>query len=479
MRADFNKVFINNQWVPVSKTQKVRSPYDGKELGEVGVADKKLMSEAITVAQRAFQEMKDLPVYKIAVGLAKMRDYFSENFEEVARDLSEESGKPITIARAEVHRALHTFEDGIEECKRLYGETFSLDRRPWGENREATVKRFPIGVIAAITPFNFPLNLVAHKIVPAIASKNTVVVRPATQTPFCSLHIAKAYENSGLPKGGLNVLVSDYEAADLLSEDVRIKMVSFTGSAKVGWKIKVHSASSGQHAKIALELGGNAAVIVHEDVENLEKAATAVATGGFSNAGQSCISAQRIFVHKKVYDKFTHLLKEKVEALVVGNPREDATQVSSLINTQEADRVEEWLKEAKATGARFLTGGKREGNVIWPTIVVDTTPDMKINCMEVFGPVVSLIPYDHIEKVLQEVNNSEFGLQAGIFTQNINLVHKSYQILEVGGLVINDVPTYRIDHMPYGGVKMSGVGREGVRFAMMEMTEPKLLVITY
>ncbi len=475
MKANFDKVFINNQWVTTSKKVKVLSPYDEKEMGEVGVADKNLMEEAITSADRAFAQMRHLPTYKIADGLTKMRDYFVENFEEVSRDLSEEAGKPITIARAEVNRALHTFEDGIEECKRMYGETFTLDRRPWGENREATVQRFPLGVIAAISPFNFPLNLVAHKIVPALASKNTVVVRPATQTPFCALHIAAAYEKSGLPAGGLNVLVSDYQAADLLSEDSRIKMVSFTGSASVGWKIKEKAAKK----KVALELGGNAAVVVHEDAANLEKAAAAVANGGFSNAGQSCISAQRIFVHKSVYEAFLKLLKEKVEAMVVGNPREDKTQVSSLISKKEADRVEEWLKEAKEAGAIFVTGGKREGNVMWPTIVTHTKPDMKINCMEVFGPVVTVVPYEDFDIVLKEINASEFGLQVGVFTQNINLIHTAYQELEVGGLIINDVPTYRIDHMPYGGIKMSGVGREGVRYAMEEMTEPKLLVTTY
>jgi len=475
MRSDFTKVFINNDWVKTPKVHDVRSPYDDELIGKVGIADVDLMKQAIDVADKAFTEMKNLPVYKIADGLAKMRQYFVENSEEIASDLSDEAGKPITIAKAEVNRALHTFEDGIEECKRMYGEVLPLDRRPWGENREGIIERFPIGVIAGISPFNFPLNLAVHKVVPALASKNTIVLRPATQTPFSSLHIAKAYEQSGLPTGGLNVVPSDYEAADLLSTDVKIKMVSFTGSASVGWNIKQKAANK----KVALELGGNAAVIIHEDVQDLEKAATAVANAGFANAGQSCISAQRIFVHNTKYSQFLKLLKEKVEALVVGDPRHEKTQVASLINSKEADRIMAWIEEAKKQGAKVVTGGMRKGNVIMPTILTNTTSEMKVNCMEIFGPLVTVIPYENFDEVLQEVNNSEFGLQGGIFTQNINLIHKAYKELEVGGLIINDVPTWRIDHMPYGGVKQSGVGREGVRFAMQEMTEPKLLVITY
>jgi acyl-CoA reductase-like NAD-dependent aldehyde dehydrogenase len=475
MKSEFTKVFIHNQWVETQTTIEVRSPYDDQLIGKVGIADISLMSQAISSAHAAFTEMKNLPVYKIADGLSKMKQYFEDNLEEVAKDLSEEAGKPITVAKAEVQRAIHTFEDGVEECKRMYGETFSLDRRPWGENRTAQVERFPLGVIAAIAPFNFPLNLVAHKVVPALASKNTVVVRPATQTPFSSLHIAKAYEQSGLPAGGLNVLPSDYAAADILATDEKVKMVSFTGSVKVGWDIKKKAATK----KVALELGGNAAVIVHEDTKDLEKAATAIATGGFVNAGQSCISAQRIFVHSSLYDRFLTQLKNKVETMIIGNPRDAKTQVASLINAKEADRVMEWIAEATKAGAIVLTGGKREGNVVYPTILTNTTADMKVNCMEVFGPVVTVVPYEDVDLVLKEVNNSAFGLQAGIFTQNIDLIHRAYQTLEVGGLIINDVPTYRVDHMPYGGMKDSGFGREGVRYAMEEMTEPKLLVIAY
>ncbi len=475
MKSEFSKVFINNQWVMPSITQEIKSPYDDVAVGIVGIGDTALMSKAIDAAHTAFRQVKLLPTYKIADGLGKIKKYFEENFDEVAKDLSEEAGKPIILAKAEVERALHTIEDGIEESKRLTGETFPLDRRPWGEKRTAQVERFPLGVIAAISPFNFPLNLVMHKVIPAIASKNTVIVRPATQTPFSALHIGKAYEFSGLPAGGLNIIPSDYAAADLLVTDPRIKMVSFTGSVTVGWYIKEKASSK----KVTLELGGNAAVIIHEDAPDLEKAASAIAIGGYSNAGQSCISAQRIFVHQSIYERFVSLLKIKVDALIVGNPRNPQTQVASLINTKEADRIMDWIDEAKKAGAVVISGGTREGNVIKPTILAHTSGKMKVNCMEIFGPLVTIMSYDKFDTVLEDINNSTFGLQAGLFTQNIFLIHKAFQTLDVGGLIINDVPTYRIDHMPYGGIKDSGFGREGVRYAMEDMTEPKLLVIAY
>ena len=475
MQKEFSKVFIANQWKKAPKTKQVKSPYDEQLVGEVGVGDVVLMKEALDAASAAFPEMRKLSTYQVAEGLQKMKQYFIDNAEEVARDLSKEAGKPITVARAEVQRAIHTLEDGVEESKRIYGEVLPLDRRPWGEHREAQIQRFPLGVIAAIAPFNFPLNLVMHKVVPALASKNTIVVRPATQTPFSALHIAKAYEQSGLPTGALNVMASDYDAADTLTSDPRVKMISFTGSGKVGWELKRKAVDK----KVALELGGNAAVIVHEDTKDLEKAATAIATGGFSNSGQSCISVQRVCIHSKIYDQCVEMLTQNVESLIVGNPRDENTQVASLINAQEADRVMSWIDEALDQGAQVLAGGTREGNVVRPTIIANATDQMKVSCMEVFGPLITVEKYDDFDEVLAAVDRSEYGLQAGLFTQNVELIHKAYQTLEVGGLIVNDVPTYRIDHMPYGGIKMSGVGREGVRFAIQEMTEPKLLVMVY
>ncbi|MEI6222763.1 MAG: aldehyde dehydrogenase family protein [bacterium] len=474
MKPEFTKLFINNQWVDAPSTIEVKSPYDNRLIGNVGFADAPTMKKAIDAAAKAFEIMRKLPVHKVAEGLQKMHDYLEANLEEIALDLSAEAGKPITLARSEVQRSLHTFQEGVEESKRQYGESIPLDRKPWGEGRTGLVEYFPIGIIGSISPFNFPLNLVSHKVVPALASRNVVVLRPARQTPFSAMHVAKAYEASGLPAGGLNVLPSDYAAADLFVDDERVKMISFTGSPKVGWEIKGRAKTK----RVTLELGGNAPIIVHSDAD-LEKAAKAIASGGFTNAGQSCISAQRIYVHQTRYDEFLPLLKSKVEAIGYGNPADEKNSVGPLINTKEADRIMDWIQEALAGGGKLLTGGTREGNVISPTVLTDTNHDMKVNCMEVFGPVITVTPYENFDTVLAEANNSDFGLQAGLFTNNINLIHKAYQEIEAGGLVINDVSTWRIDHMPYGGVKNSGFGREGVKYAMHEMSEMKLLIVAY
>ncbi len=474
MKSEFSKIFINNLWLKTEKSNEVKNPFDYSPVGKSGLASVEQMQSALDSAEKAFEEMRNLPVHKIADGLSKMRNYLEENSKEIAQDLSKEAGKPITLARGEVARCLHTFEDGIEESKRIYGETIPLDRREWGENRTAIVERFPIGIIGAITPFNFPLNLAAHKIVPALAAKNTVILKPARQTPFSALHLAKAYENSGLPAGGLNVLPCEYDSAELLLTDERVKKISFTGSAKVGWKIK----QKANEKKISLELGGNAAVVVCEDA-NLEKTAQSVANGGFFYAGQSCISAQRIFVHSAIYDEFSALLKAKTESLIFGNPADEKTQIGPLITKSEANRVMKWIDDATENGAQILTGGKRNGNVISPTILTETHSKMAVNCREIFGPVLTLMPFDDFEKALDLVNDSKYGLQAGVFTNDVNRIQKSYKKLEVGGVIINDVPTWRIDHMPYGGVKNSGIGREGVRYAIEEMTERKLLVIAF
>ncbi len=474
MKPEFSKIFINNSWRETEKSNEVRNPFDDSIVGISGLANAEQMQNALNSAEIAFEKMRNLPVHKIADGLSKMRNYLEEIAEEIAQDLSKEAGKPITLARGEVARCLHTFEDGIEECKRIYGETIPLDRREWGENRTAIVERFTLGIVGAITPFNFPLNLAAHKIVPALAAKNTVILKPARQTPFSALHLAKSYENSGLPKGGLNVLPCGYDSAELLLTDERVKKISFTGSAKVGWEIKKRA----NKKKVSLELGGNAAVVVCADAD-LEKTTQSVANGGFLYAGQSCISAQRIFVDSALYDEFSALLRAKTKLLIFGNPADEKTQIGPLVNKNEADRVMDWIDEATANGAQILTGGKRDGNVILPTILTDAKSEMSVICREIFGPVLTLTQFEDFENALDLVNDSKYGLQAGVFTNDVNRIRKSFQKLEVGGVIINDVPTWRIDHMPYGGVKNSGVGREGVRYAIEEMTERKLLVIAF
>jgi acyl-CoA reductase-like NAD-dependent aldehyde dehydrogenase len=474
MRQDLQeKIFINNQWIRTETTRKVLNPFDDSWVGVSGFGDEIHMNEAINAAEKSFEIFKQYPTHLLADGLNKMKLFLEVHLDEIAETLSQEAGKPMALAQGEVVRAIHTFEDGVEECKRQYGETMPLDRRPWGDGKTGIIQRFPLGVIAAITPFNFPLNLAAHKIVPALASRNTVVLRPASQTPFTAMYLAKAYEESGLPAGGLNVVPCNYNAADVLVEDERVKKITFTGSPKVGWKIKERAPMK----KVSLELGGNAAIIVHRDAD-LEKASIAIRNGAFFYAGQSCISAQRVYVHRSVFDAFSLIFKTSVEALKVGDPRLPETQVGPLINMDEANRVMDWIHQAIEEDATCLTGGEQNGSVITPTVLLDSKSNMAVNCMEVFGPVLTLTPYDDFQEAIDEVNNSDFGLQAGVFTNDVRLIQKAYSTLNVGGVIINDVSTWRIDHMPYGGVKQSGVGREGVRFAMNEMTEPKLLVIS-
>ncbi len=334
------------------------------------------------------------------------------------------------------------------------------------------MRRFPLGPVAGITPFNFPINLVAHKVAPAIAAGCPMVLKPTPQTPLCSLLLAECVQQAGWPDGGLNVLPLSNEDAGLLVTDDRIKLISFTGSVPVGWDIKRRAGKK----KVVLELGGNAAVIVHSDAD-LAYAVDRCVTGGFAYAGQTCISVQRILVEHSVYGKFTDLLVEGVKKLRVGDPLDESTDVGPLIRESDAIRTISWIDEAVRAGARLLCGGHRDNLVVEPTVLTGTKPDMKVNCQEIFGPVVTVEPYKDFDQALRQVNNSAFGLQAGLFTRDAKLLFQAYEELEVGGLIAGDVPSFRIDHMPYGGVKDSGLGREGLRYAIEEMTEPKLLVM--
>jgi len=334
------------------------------------------------------------------------------------------------------------------------------------------VKRFPIGPIAGITPFNFPLNLVAHKVAPAIACGCPMVLKPAPQAPTASLMLGEIVQQAGWPDGGLNVLMLSNEDTGLLIEDDRIKMISFTGSAPVGWAIKGRSGKK----RVALELGGNAGVIVHSDAD-LAYAAERCVVGGYSYAGQTCISVQRIFVERSVYGKFSELLVAGVQRLRSGDPMEETTDVGPLIRESDAVRAADWVQEAIAKGARLLCGGSRKGSVLEPTVLSNTQPDMKVNCKEIFAPVVTVEPYDRFEEALERVNRSDYGLQAGVFTRDAKRIFQAFDELEVGGVMAGEVPSFRIDHMPYGGVKDSGLGREGLRYAMEEMTEPRILAM--
>lgn len=464
--------FVDGRWMEDGDLVDVRAPYDGSVIARVIQGRRQHADAAIAAAVKAFGTTKRLPAFERQRVLRQTSAGIAQRKEEFSRTLAQEAGKPIKAARNEVERAIFTFNVAAEESTRIYGEFLPLDWQESTAGRWGIVRRFPLGPIAGITPFNFPLNLVAHKVAPAIAAGCSMVLKPAPQTPLCSLMLAECVQQAGWPDGGLNVLPLSNEDASLLVTDDRIKLMSFTGSVPVGWDIKRRAGKK----KVVLELGGNAAVIVHSDAD-LEYAVGRCVTGGFGYAGQTCISVQRILVEHSVYGKFTDLLVERVKKLKAGDPLDESTDVGPLIRESDAIRTANWIDEAVRAGARVLCGGGRAGFVVEPTVLTGTKPEMKVNCQEVFGPVVTVEPYRNFDEALRSVNNSSFGLQAGLFTRDAKLLFQAYEELEVGGLIAGDVPSFRIDQMPYGGVKDSGLGREGLRYAIEEMTEPKLLVM--
>jgi acyl-CoA reductase-like NAD-dependent aldehyde dehydrogenase len=471
MNLDYN-ILINGQWKKTKNVLEVFSPYNQKKIGQTYKAEKDEISAAINSAQIAFEKTKIMPVYERSEKILSVAQAIKENKEEFAQILSAEAGKPIKQARAEVERAIFTFTDAAEEAKRIRGERFPLDLDVGSKGRWAMVNRFPIGIILGITPFNFPLNLVCHKVAPAMASGNTIILKPASQTPFSTLRLAQEIEKAGWPAGGVNVLPMDSKNAITLIQHDRIKMITFTGSPVVGKAIK----NQAGYKRVTLELGGNAGVIINYDAD-LEYASTRCVIGGFSYAGQSCISVQRIYVHQDVYNRFMALFLGKVNKLKCSDPANEITDVGPMIHSDEYGRVSSWIEEANKNGAKTITGGRKKGNVFLPTVLTDVKTNQKVSCQEVFAPLVVVSKFSDFDAALHAVNDSDFGLQAGLFTNDAKAIFKAYDTLEVGGLIVGDVPTYRIDHMPYGGVKSSGMGREGVRYAIDEMTEPKLLVM--
>jgi acyl-CoA reductase-like NAD-dependent aldehyde dehydrogenase len=464
--------YIDGKWLEEGDLLEVRAPYDGSVLARVRQGRREHAEAAIAAAVKAFGTTRRLPAFERQRVLRQIAAGIQERKDEFARTLAQEAGKAIKSARAEVDRGIFTFNIAAEETVRGYGEYLPLDWQQSTAGRWGIVKRFPLGPIAGITPFNFPLNLVAHKVAPAIAAGCSIVLKPAPQTPLSSLLLGEVIQQAGWPDGGFNVVVLSNEDSELLVTDERIKLISFTGSAAVGWHIKNKAGKK----KVALELGGNSGVIVHSDAD-LTYAADRCIMGGFSYAGQSCISVQRILVEQSVYGKFTEVLIAGVSKLKTGDPLEESTDVGPLIRESDAIRAADWVQEAVRGGARLLCGGKRKGSILEPTVLTSTKSDMKVSCQEIFAPVVTVEPYTDFAAALREVNNSAYGLQAGLFTRDAKLIFQAYEELEVGGLIAGDVPTFRIDHMPYGGVKDSGLGREGVRYAIEEMTEPKLLVM--
>jgi acyl-CoA reductase-like NAD-dependent aldehyde dehydrogenase len=464
--------FVDGRWWEEGDPVEVRTPYDGSVMGSVFQGRREHAEAAIAAAVKAFGTTRRLPAFERQRVLRRVSENISGRKEEFARTMAQEAGKPIKAARTEVERAIFTFNVAAEESTRIYGEYLPLDWQEFTAGRWGIVRRFPLGPIAGITPFNFPLNLVAHKVAPAIAAGCPLVLKPAPQTPFTAMLLAEAVQQAGWPDGGLNVLPLSNDDAGILVTDERIKLISFTGSAAVGWQIKKNCGKK----KVVLELGGNAAVIVHSDAD-LAYAADRCVVGGFSYAGQTCISVQRILVERSVCAPFTQLLLEGVKKLKTGDPLDDSTDLGPLIRESDAVRASDWIQEAVRGGARVLCGGQRRGPVLEPTVLSGTRPDMKVNCQEIFAPVVTVEPYDDFPQALRQVNSSPYGLQAGLFTRDAKLIFNAYEELEVGGLIAGDVPAFRIDHMPYGGIKDSGLGREGLRYAIEEMTEPKLLVM--
>jgi acyl-CoA reductase-like NAD-dependent aldehyde dehydrogenase len=463
---------IGQQWRTTATTAPVRNPFTGATLAEVCQAGKTEADEVAQAAVSAFPAMRRLPSHVRAAALAKIAGTLTARLEEFARTMTAESGKPIADARREVSRAIQTFTIASEEAKRIPGEVIPLDLTPATEPYLGITRRFPVGPVLGITPFNFPLNLVAHKVAPSLACGNPIVLKPAPQTPLTSLMLGEVVLDAGLPPGAFSVVPCDNAVAEQMVTDPRYKVLSFTGSAAVGWMLKAKAGKK----RVLLELGGNAGVIVEPDAD-LEVAAQRCATGGFAYAGQTCISVQRIFVHETAYDRFVKRLLERVAALKTGDPSDEHTVIGPLIDEAAARRVEEWVAEAVAQGAKLLAGGKRSGSVVEATVLAEVTPEMKVSCREVFGPVVTVSRYTRFEDALDVLNGSEFGLQAGVFTRDVNRIFKAYRELEVGTVLANEIPTFRADHMPYGGVKDSGLGREGVRYAIEEMTELKLLVL--
>jgi glyceraldehyde-3-phosphate dehydrogenase (NADP+) len=461
--------FVGGRSVATSDSYEVRSPYDDELVAVIQRAGAAEIEAAIAAAARAFETTRKLPSWQRAEILNRIGDGIEAARDDLARTIALEAGKPVKTARQEVDRAAFTFRVAAEESKRIYGEIVPLDWLPGNDGRIAHVRRVPLGPVAGITPFNFPLNLVAHKVAPAFAAGNPIVLRPASQTPINSFKLARIAVEAGWPEEGIAVVPSTTKDAAALVEDPRIKLLTFTGSPAVGWGLKGRAGFK----RVTLELGGNAAVIVCADADT-DYAAERIVWGGTTNAGQTCISVQRVYIHDSL-DGFQDDLVKRFEELVVGDPLDEATDVGPMINPGEAERVEEWLKEAVAGGARILTGGERDGSVFQPTIVAGAEDAMKVSCEELFAPVIGVYDFHAPHDAIRRAGTSDYGLQAGLFTNDMRIVDAAFDSIEVGGLNVNDVSTFRIDHMPYGGVKQSGFGREGVRYAIEENTEMKQL----
>lgn len=465
------KIYLAGSFVETSKKLPVTDPYTGSVFAETWLASSAELESAITKAESIRAELKDLPSFKRYEILMQIADEIKKEREHLAGVLCRESAKPIRYALAEIDRAMQTFIIAAEESKRLPKEYISLDWTVPGEGKEGIVKYFPIGLVAGISPFNFPINLAVHKIAPAIASGCPIILKPASSTPLSTLELARIIDRTSLPKGAVSILPMDRKTGNQLVTDERFRLLSFTGSPVVGWEMKKNAGKK----KTVLELGGNAAVIVTESAD-LQKAMPKCLISGFAYSGQICIHAQRFFVHESIFESFLVKFIEGVQKLKQGDPQDKETDISNMIDEENAARVETWINEAKQQGAKILTGGVRNHSFVEPSVLTNTSKKMKVCSEEIFGPVVTIEKYSTFKEAVNLVNDSDFGLQAGVFTNNVQEMEQAFNGIEAGGVIINDVPSFRVDHMPYGGMKDSGQGREGVKYAILDMMESRILV---
>lgn len=469
-----HKIFLAGTWVDSPDELVVTSPATGEEVGRTYLATPEQYEQAVQAAERAFEVTRQLPAYERGRILRELSAKVAEHRDELAEIIVAEAGKPIRDARVEVDRASLVFRLGAEEAERMHGEVIPLDLMPSSKERVGITRRFPIGPVAGISPFNFPLNLAIHKLAPAIASGNPIVLKPASKDPLVMLRLAELLEEVGVPEGAVSILPMTREMGDKMVADDRFKLLTFTGSPAVGWRMKTRAGKK----KVVLELGGNAGLIVDKSA-NLDWAVKRAVTGAYAYAGQTCISVQRIFVHEDVWDAFMDRFVAASSALKVGDPLDPATDIGPMVDGANAERTQAWVDEAVAMGGKVLLGGKAQGNFFPPTVLTDVPFNARVCSSEAFAPLVVAFKFSTMDEAIHRVNDSDFGLQTGVFTSDIGDAWKAFNELEVGGVIINDIPSYRIDHMPYGGVKDSGQGREGLRWAIEDMTELRIMVLAW
>lgn len=465
------EIYIGGKFKKTDYKLTVTNPYNNETVAETFLAKKEELEEAVSAAQSVQKKMKEMPSFRKYEILMQISYEIKNNREHLANVLAQEAAKPLRYALGEIDRATQTFLVAAEESKRLPSDYLSIDWTPAGKGKEGLVKYFPLGLIAGISPFNFPMNLAVHKIAPAIAAGNPIILKPARTTPLSVLELAKIIDKTSLPKGAVSILPMDRECGNQLVTDERFKMVTFTGSPEVGWKMKREAGKK----KVVLELGGNAGAAITESAD-LDFAVQRCLIGGFAYSGQVCIHLQRIFIHESIFNEFKDKFVEGAKKLKKGPPTDIDTDITAMIDEENAMRVEDLVNKTVEEGAELLCGGKRKGTFFEPTVLTNTKPGMPVNASEVFGPVVTIEPYTNFTEAIDSINDSVYGLQAGVFTNNLDEVNYAFNNLEVGGVIINDIPTFRVDHMPYGGIKDSGFGREGLKYSIMEMLEPKLMV---